>query len=182
LPSGKFNWLLNFLEERGIEPNGDLSDEVHKVVVASQYTSLINMWAVSLQEKGIHCYTLTGATSDKRRAAITKDFQEHDDVRVFFINTTAGGVSITLDSADDIVLMDETWVPDEQEQVEDRVHRASNVTHNVDVWYVRSKDTIEEGIAQTNAGKALANHVVLDAQRGLKFAAERFGVKIEEGE
>jgi SNF2 family DNA or RNA helicase len=89
-------------------------------------------------------------------------------------------VSITLDAADDIVLMDETWVPDDQEQVEDRVHRASNVTHQVDVWYVRTKGTIEEGIAQTSAEKAESNHVVLDAQRGLRFAVERFGAIVKE--
>lgn len=180
LPSAKFNWLLQFLEERGIEPGGDLSDDVHKVVIASQFTSLINLWANALEQKGIENYRLTGEVSDKKRNQIVRAFQKHDDVRVFLINTKAGGVSITLDSADDMVIMDETWVPDDQEQVEDRVHRASNVTHSVDVWYVRTEDTIEEGIALINRDKAETNHIVLDAQRGLKFAAERFGAKIKE--
>lgn len=175
LPSAKFTWLLQFLEERGIEAGGDLSDDVQKIVIASQFTSLIKSWQSALSEKGIKAYTLTGETPDKERAGIVDAFQTRDDVRVFMINTTAGGVSITLDAADDMVIMDETWVPDEQEQVEDRVHRASNITHQVDVWYVRTKDTIEEGIADTNADKAENNHVVLDAQRGLKFASERFG-------
>ena len=177
LPSGKFSWLLQFLEERGIEEGGDLSEDVQKVVVASQFTQLINLWAEALREKGIKCYVLTGETKDRDRQAYTKAFQSDDDVRVFLINTNAGGVSITLDAADDIVLMDETWVPDDQEQVEDRVHRASNVEHQVDVWYVRTRDTIEEDIAKANYDRAEANHVVLDAQRGLRFAAERFGVK-----
>jgi SNF2 family DNA or RNA helicase len=180
LPSAKFNWLLQFLEERGIEPDGDLSDDVQKVVIASQFTSLINLWADALRAKGIDCYTLTGEVSDKERESRVREFQVDDDVRVFLINTNAGGVSITLDAADDIVIMDETWVPDEQEQVEDRVHRASNVTHQVDVWYVRTKDTIEEGIAATNRSKSESNHVVLDAQRGLRFAAERFGATTKE--
>jgi Zierdtviridae DNA helicase len=79
-----------------------------------------------------------------------------------------------------MVLLDETWVPDESEQVEDRVHRASNIKHQVDIWYVRSKGTIEEDIAAANLEKSTSNHVVLDAQRGLRFAAERFGAKIEE--
>lgn len=184
MPSAKFDWLVQFLDERGIErkvgtaKHGDLSEEVHKVVVASQYTELINMWAEALRDMGIKCYVLTGQTPDRQREQINRAFQMEDAVRVFFINTNAGGVSITLDSADDIVLMDETWVPDEQEQVEDRVHRASNVKHQVDVWYIRTKDSIEEGIAKTNADKAMANHIVLDAQRGLKFAAERFGTII----
>jgi SNF2 family DNA or RNA helicase len=181
LPSGKFNWLLQFLEERGIEPGKDLSDDVQKVVVASQFTSLINEWALALQDKGINCRMITGEIHDKDRARWVRQFQEDDRLRVMLINTNAGGVSITLDAADDIVIMDETWVPDDQEQVEDRVHRASNVTHQVDVWYVRTKGTIEEGIAETNRVKGEANHVVLDAQRGLRFAAERFGATYEGG-
>jgi SNF2 family DNA or RNA helicase len=74
--------------------------------------------------------------------------------------------------------MDETWVPDDQEQVEDRVHRASNVEHQVDVWYVRTEGTVEQDIAAVNMGKAESNHTVLDAERGLRFARERFGTKV----
>jgi SNF2 family DNA or RNA helicase len=178
LPSAKFDWLLQFLEERGIEPEGDLSEDVQKVVIASQFTSLIKMWSAALEEKGIGNYMLTGETKDKDRSAFVENFQTRDDVRVFFINTNAGGVSITLDAADDMVIMDETWVPDDQEQVEDRVHRASNVEHQVDVWYVRTRGTVEEDIAGVNATKAESNHTVLDAERGLRFAAERFGTVI----
>ena len=180
LPSGKFNWLMQFLEERGIEANGELSEDVRKVVVASQFTQLINMWSDSLRDKGILCDTITGEVKDWERQNIVSRFQEDPKLRVVLINTNAGGVSITLDAADDMVIMDETWVPDEQEQVEDRVHRASNVEHQVDVWYVRSRGTIEEAIAQANLDKAKNNHVVLDAQRGLRFAAERFGSKHKE--
>ncbi len=178
LPSAKFNWLLQFLEERGIEPDGDLSEDVQKVVVASQFTSLINLWGAELARKGIQCYVLTGETKDKDRERYVRDFQTTDNVRVFLINTHAGGVSITLDAADDMVIMDETWVPDDQEQVEDRVHRASNVEHQVDVWYIRTKGTVEEDIASTNATKAYSNHEVLDSERALRFAAERFGTVI----
>jgi SNF2 family DNA or RNA helicase len=184
LPSAKFNWLLQFLEERGIETAdkvgvaGDLSDDVRKVVIASQFTTLVNLWAQALRDKGIRCLVLTGETTDAKRKAYVEQFQSDDQVRVFLINTTAGGVSITLDAADDMVIMDETWVPDEQEQVEDRVHRASNVKHQVDIWYVRSKGTIEEDIAKTNATKAESNHIVLDAKRGLRFAQEKYGTVI----
>lgn len=187
LPSGKFEWLLEFLEERGIETKqgsarvGDLSDEVHKVVVASQFTKNINLWASELVARGIQCYVLTGAVSEKKRAQIVKDFQANDGVRVFLINTMAGGVSITLDAADDVVIMDETWVPDDQIQVEDRVHRASNVKHQVHVWYVRAEESIEEQIAAANFAKAENNFVMLDARRGLEFASAQYGIDLDEG-
>jgi len=176
MPSAKFEWLLEFLEERGIDTKqgrqqwGDLDINVRKVVVASQFTTMIDLWEAEANKQGIRTVSITGKTKDALGAM--RRFQEDDRYRVCFINTQAGGVSITLDAADDIVLMDETWVPDDQVQVEDRVHRASNVTHQVDVWYVRTKDTIEEQIAQVNADKAEANHVVLDAQRGLVFARQ----------
>lgn len=183
LPSGKFDWLLDFLEERGIETkqgsarSGDLSEEVHKVVVASQFTKNIDLWAAEMAAKGIQCYALTGATPERDRAKYIKAFQERDDVRVFFINTMAGGVSITLDAADDVVIMDETWVPDDQLQVEDRVHRASNIKHQVHVWYVRAEDTIEAQIAEANFTKAEANFTMLDARRGLEFARAQYGIE-----
>lgn len=180
LPSGKFNWILQFLEERGIEEKGDLSDDVRKVVLATPETQVIKLWSAELTRLGIANVMITGETKDRERAQNTKQFQEDPSMRVCLINTNAGGVSITLDAADDMVIAQETWVPDEQEQVEDRVHRASNVTHQVDIWYLRSAGTIEEDIAKANYDKAESNHVVLDAQRGLRFAAERFGVKIEE--
>lgn len=174
LPSCKFDWLLEFLEERGIERKigsaryGDLSDDVQKVVVASQFTQMIEVWSAELTRMGIRHCVITGKTKDPLKEM--ERFQGNDNYRVCLINTVAGGVSITLDAADDIVLMDETWVPDDQEQVEDRVHRASNVTHQVDVWYVRTKETVEEAIAKVNETKGQSNHVVLDAERGLSFA------------
>lgn len=175
LPSCKWDWLLEFLEERGIERKtspsqryGDLSDDVQKVVVASQFTSMIDVWSTEAARLGIRHTTITGKTKDALREMNL--FQNDDRFRLCFINTMAGGVSITLDAADDVVLLDETWVPDDQEQVEDRVHRASNVVHQVDVWYIRTKETVEETIANVNEVKGLGNHVVLDAQRGLEFA------------
>jgi SNF2 family DNA or RNA helicase len=175
LPSCKFDWLLEFLEERGIERKehhshryGPLSDEVQKVVVATPFTSMIDVWSEEFTRLGIRHTSITGKTKDALKEMTL--FQGDPNYRVCFINTKAGGVSITLDAADDVVLLGETWVPDEQEQVEDRVHRASNVEHQVDVWYVRTSGTIEEGIAHLNMAKAESNHVVLDAQRGLAFA------------
>lgn len=174
LPSAKFDWLLEFLEERGIERRvgaaryGDLSDDVQKVVVASQFTSMLDVMSDEFQRVGIRHTMITGKTKDALREMQT--FQTNDDYRVCLINTKAGGVSITLDAADDIVILDETWVPDEQEQVEDRVHRASNVTHQVDVWYVRTNGTVEEAIADLNQEKGVSNHIVLDAHRGLAYA------------
>lgn len=158
LDSPKFEWLLEWLDE---------SDE--KVVVVSQFTSLIDAFAAGLTEKGHSVATLTGKTSDKRRDDIVKRFQETDEIRVFMLNTKAGGVALTLDAADYVVFLDETAIPDDQEQAEDRVHRASRM-HNVTIYHLRCLDTIEEEVAYIAAARQDVQRYLLDGARGVEFA------------
>jgi SNF2 family DNA or RNA helicase len=80
------------------------------------------------------------------------------------IVTTAGGVAITLDQADSIHILDETWTPDDQEQLEDRIHRVSRV-HNVTVYKYRSNNSIEQYIAGVNFDKAMINRNILELRR-----------------
>jgi SNF2 family DNA or RNA helicase len=179
LPSAKFDWLVDsFLQERGITGDPKTEQGEAKVVVASQFTSFIRLWADELRRTGIECFVITGDTSDPERAASAERFQQPGGPRVFLINTNAGGVSITLDAADDVVIMDETWVPDEQEQVEDRAHRTSDTEHQVSIWYVRTKGTIEEDIANTVELKDINQKRVLDGRRGIEYAKRKFGTKV----
>jgi SNF2 family DNA or RNA helicase len=60
--------------------------------------------------------------------------------------------------------MDETWNPDDQEQAEDRCHRASRI-HQVTCYYLRTKNTIEEYIYKINLMKSEVNWTVLDLKR-----------------
>lgn len=165
LPSNKFDWLLSFLEERGIDGKGQGES---KVVVASQFTRHINLFAKALQDKGIGCYTLTGLTSEQDRidmqAAFQSDPTSHD---VFLLNTIAGGVSLTLDAADDIVLIDSTFNSDDQVQVEDRCHRISRM-HHVTVWNLASQDTIDESILRETYKTGLSLKRILDGPGGLR--------------
>lgn len=174
LPSAKFDWLSEtFLPKLGItgDPKTETGDG--KVIIASQYTQFINLWAKALRDKGIRCHVLTGETSDRERVRQVQDFQRSGGPRVFLLNTMAGGVSVTLDAANDVVIMDETDVPDDQEQVEDRAHRTSNVDHHVNVWYVRARGTIEEQIMGNTTYKDTTNRRVLDWRRGIEIIKER---------
>ena len=159
-PSNKFDWLLEWLRERGIygpEPSGT------RVVVASQFTRHINLFAQELQDKyKIPCYVLTGATSAEHRLQYQQEFQSgktagnEPSPEVFLMNTKAGGVGITLDAADDLVVVDSTHNPDDQVQLEDRIHRISRV-HNVTIWTLASKGTIDQQIlrATRKTGRSL---------------------------
>lgn len=162
-PSNKYNWLVEFVEERmaaGL-----------KVVVASQFTRVVDAFSAWLKADGIDSYKLTGATNGKRALANVAAFNDPaDPVPVFLINTMAGGESINLDAcADDIVFLDETFIPDDQEQVENRIHRMSRI-HQVNVWYLRSLGTVDESICRITGARDLIVKGRLDGSRGVNTA------------
>ena len=174
LPSNKFEWLVDFLSERGI--SGDADDvPTGKVIVASQFTGLLNLFRLELGKLGIRTHILTGATSEKDRIRQAEEFQGEGGPAVFLLNTNAGGASITLDAADDVVILDQTWNRDDQEQVEDRAHRISRTDHNVTIWNLYSRNTIEEGIARQTTAKDRDIKAIIDGQRGVDFIMRILG-------
>jgi SNF2 family DNA or RNA helicase len=168
LPSNKFDWLVEMLDERGIAKN--LEPHAPKVVVASQFSQLIDVIVNGLNDIGVKAYKFTGDTNNKQRAAIEDDWQNNDEseYRVLCLTTTAGGVSLTLDAADDLVLFDETHSPDDQTQVEDRIHRLSRI-HQVTIWKLFSLNTLEEGLMRNNLVTEASIRSIIDGQRGVDF-------------
>lgn len=159
-PSNKAEWIEDFLKDR--------ISAGTKVIVASQFTGFIDMLSTYLHSKKVNHYVLTGKTSDPERKRIKDEFQCETGEMVILINTKAGGTSLTLDLADDVVVCDQTWVPDDQEQVEKRAYRASR-NHTVTVWNLASLDTIDEDIALINAERADSISSILDGQRGVNY-------------
>lgn len=159
--SPKYDWIKEKIEEL----NG-----ASKLVVASQFTSVIEAFAEWLKEDGIESMMLTGNTTSKQGLERVKAFNDPENtVPVFLINTMAGGESINLDAcADDIVFVDETFIPDDQEQVENRIHRMSRI-HHVTVWYLRALDSVEEGICRITGAREALTKGRLDGSRGVIF-------------
>jgi Zierdtviridae DNA helicase len=170
-PSNKWDWLIEWMCERGItNPKEAWGDG--KIIVASWQTSLLNLYSAEAKRLGIPHYLFTGGTSDRERRAAKQTFQKRGGARLMFLNTYAGGVSLTLDAADEMVILDETWVPDDQTQVEDRIHRLSRAEGRAPAtyWYVRSRGTIEEHIAATTLSKDRIQQRLMDSRRGVAFA------------
>lgn len=137
LPSSKIEWLLQFLEEHeGCDG---------KVLVASSFTSIVNMTAATLRKEGYNTLTLTGETNDRGRSELVSRFNDVDDpVQVAILNTTAGGEAITLDGAcDDLVIIDPPWTSDAEYQLVSRIHRVSRI-HKVFVHRLVTPGTVEE--------------------------------------
>ncbi len=140
LPSNKIDWILDFVDER--EKTGI------KVVIASDFTEMVEFTASTIRaELGIEVLTLTGATSDRKRSDLVARFQDfNDDLRVVCINRKAGGESITLDAADDMVIIDQPWISDTDDQLIPRIHRVSRI-HQVTVYRLVSIGTIDVWMA-----------------------------------
>jgi SNF2 family DNA or RNA helicase len=168
LPSNKFDYLLQMLEERGFLDGNPMC----KVVVASQFTKVLELFAKELTAKlgAEQIVSITGEITGARRKLTLDSFNRPVGTgpHLMFLNTKAGGVAITIDSADEMVVLDETWVPDEQQQLEDRIHRVSNPRP---VWYhyLRSLGSIEEAIAEVARARDEASKRLLDGRRGVEY-------------
>jgi SNF2 family DNA or RNA helicase len=165
--SGKLPYLMERLSENGIDPKEPEGESV--AVVASQFSSIIDMVHDYLNAQGIKAVKITGSTPDEDREAAQMLFRTDGerkvgDARVVCMTTTAGGVAITLDLADNVHILDETWVPDDQQQLADRVFNASRM-HQVGVYVYRSIGTIEQYIQQVTKDKAAINREILDLRR-----------------
>jgi SNF2 family DNA or RNA helicase len=108
---------------------------------------MVELTAELLRKEGFEVLTLTGATSDKKRADLVARFQDpNDSLQVVVINRKAGGESITLDAADDMIVIDPPWISDDDEQLYARIHRVSRV-HQVTIYRLISTGTIDGWIA-----------------------------------
>jgi SNF2 family DNA or RNA helicase len=137
LPSNKIEWLLEFLMEQAGHDT--------KVVFASEFTQLVNLTSRTIQkELSQEVLTITGDVTGGRRDRAVERFQNMSDpCKVMGLNVKAGGVGITLDAADYMVLLDVPWTSDTEEQVVNRVHRVSRI-HNVMVYRLLSVGTVDE--------------------------------------
>lgn len=131
----------------------------HKVLLFSQFTSMLERLAQALAEERIPYYMLTGATSKEKRAALVEAFAV-DDVPVFCISLKAGGTGLNLTAADVVIHFDPWWNVAVQNQATDRAHRIGQ-TNTVNVYRLIARDTIEEKIVDLQARKSeLADRIL----------------------
>ena len=167
--SCKWLFLLELLEERGLV-GGSRFNNGTKYVIASQFGKVIDAMEAEFRKLKVPTLKITGAVTGKNRLAAQASFQSEGGPRIMLLNTIAGGVAIDLDAhCDELFFMDETFVPDDQEQVEDRIHRVSRI-HQVSIHYLYAKGSIDEKIAGMNISKDQIQKRVLDGRRGVEFA------------
>lgn len=163
-PSAKPQLCMQYLEEA--VAGG------HKVLVFSQFTSVLSILCDLLTKSGIHYYLLTGKTAKGKRMEMVNSFQE-DDVPVFLISLKAGGTGLNLTAADIVIHFDPWWNIAAQNQATDRVHRIGQ-KNKVNVYKLIARDTIEDRIVEMQERKQeLASQLLNgDSAETLRFSRE----------
>jgi len=122
----------------------------HKVLIFSQFTSMLDLIAQELEQQGVSYCILTGSTRD--RGAEVAKFQRKNGPSVFLISLKAGGYGLTLTEADTVIHCDPWWNPAVEAQATDRAHRIGQ-TRSVTVYKLITKGTVEEKILRLQEKK-----------------------------
>lgn len=118
-------------------------DGGHRVLVFSQFTTMLALLKDKLTaEKIEYCY-LDGSTTN--RGAVVEKFQGNAKIPVFLISLKAGGVGLTLTGADTVIHFDPWWNPAVEDQATDRAHRIGQ-TRVVTSYKLIARGTVEEKI------------------------------------
>lgn len=137
-------------------------DGGHRILLFSQFTSMIEILQESLRKKGVEFYTITGATPKEKRVQLVKAFNE-GAVPVFLISLKAGGVGLNLTGADVVIHYDPWWNLAVQNQATDRAHRIGQ-TKIVTVYKLIVRKSIEEKIQKLQETKRSLAEQILDAE------------------
>ena len=147
--SSKITLLMEEIEAKNAQ---------HKILVFSQFVSMLDLIGKELSHRGIAYESLTGQT--KNRAEKVASFQNNEKIRVFLISLKAGGVGLNLTEADYVYLVDPWWNPAVENQAIDRSYRIGQQKSVIAVRLI-CPDTIEEKIMRLQETKIdLVNDLV----------------------
>ncbi|MDT6962614.1 DEAD/DEAH box helicase [Cupriavidus sp. SZY C1] len=133
----------------------------HRTLVFSQFVDFLQLLRQPLDEAGLACQYLDGATPAAERTRRVAAFQAGEG-DVFLISLKAGGFGLNLTAADYVVIADPWWNPAAEDQAMGRAHRIGQ-QRPVTVYRLITAGTIEERIVDLHQGKRALAEGVLDA-------------------
>ena len=164
-PAAKLDRLMEMVQE--------LLSEGRKILVFSQFTSMIALIRVQFDAAQIRYSLLTGETKDRKRPI--NDFQSGAS-DVFLISLKAGGVGLNLTAADTVIVFDPWWNPAVEEQAIARSHRIGQ-HKSVFVYRMVAAATIEEKMDELKARKRALADSLFDRDAGIGSALTEDDVK-----
>lgn len=152
--SGKLDLLMELI------PEAIAND--HRILVFSQFTSMLRIIEEELKDMNISYFYLEGSTPTEERNDIVKRFNNGEG-KVFLISLKAGGTGLNLIGADTVIHYDPWWNPAVEEQATDRVYRIGQQS-KVHVLKLITKGTIEEKIFKLQRKKKELSELVVSSK------------------
>ena len=161
--SAKLDMLLDMLVK--------MVDEGRRILVFSQFTSMLLLMEEALNSQGLSYTKLTGST--KKRGEVVQRFQS-GEVPIFLISLKAGGTGLNLTTADTVIHYDPWWNPAVEQQASDRAHRIGQ-KKAVFVYKMVANKTVEEKILSMQAKKrSLMDAIFSEGQHQGKITKQDF--------
>jgi SNF2 family DNA or RNA helicase len=139
-------------------------DGGHRILLFSQFTSMLAIIEERISADGIPYCILTGSTPKTERLRLVNSFND-GDTPIFLISLKAGGTGLNLTGADIVIHYDPWWNVSAQNQATDRAHRIGQ-TNAVQVFKLIAKDSVEERILEMQAKKAALADAVIEEGGG----------------
>ena len=162
--SGKLDLLMELIEEA--------MDGGHRILVFSQFVSMLRLIEEELKNEEINYCYLDGETKD--RAGVVDQFQSGSEIPVFLISLKAGGTGLNLSAADTVMHVDPWWNPAVEDQATDRAHRIGQ-TQVVTSYKLITRGTVEEKILDLQKKKREIIDATVESEEPLMT-----GLSIEE--
>ena len=137
-----------------------MSEDDRKVVLFSEWTTMLNLIEPLLKKKKIDFVRLDGSVPQKKRLGLVSRFQKEPDCR-FFITTNAGSTGLNLQAANTVINVDLPWNPAILEQRIGRAHRMGQ-KRPVHIFLLVTEGTIEESLLSTLSAKQALFTATLD--------------------
>lgn len=134
----------------------------HKILLFSQFTSMLDVIERRLKTERILYYRLDGSTKSEQRTRLVNAFNDNK-VPVFLISLKAGGTGLNLTGADIVIHYDPWWNAAAQNQATDRAHRIGQ-KHTVTVYKLIARHTIEEKILELQENKKALSDQILSEE------------------
>lgn len=159
LRSGKLDHLLRLAEE--MKNNG------HRMVVFSQFRTMLDIIALELEKYGYKFLTITGSVPMEERVKICERFNNGEG-DIILVSLKSGGTGVNLTGADTVIHYDPWWNPAVTDQATDRAYRIGQ-TRTVNVIKLVSQGTIEEKILELESRKRfIADDIIRENTKTLK--------------
>ncbi|KAF1002295.1 protein CHROMATIN REMODELING 19 [Apium graveolens] len=134
----------------------------HRVLIFSQWTSMLDILEWALEIIGVSYRRLDGSTQVTDRQTIVDTFNNNTSIFACLLSTRAGGQGLNLTGADTVIIHDMDFNPQIDRQAEDRCHRIGQ-TKPVTIYRLVTKDTVDENIYEIAKRKLILDAAVLES-------------------